>query len=191
MVIRLNSVYSGRYYCFHGMQERKNFFFKYKEDKVMVTIPHLLITWPLPPIITHIQSIPHRISNSWFLGSIFFAEEYLFIYWPIQSFRHVQSLASWHFVNCQWREKFQELLVSYNDAKLCPHRMPFATHDGNGKGSHLSDGKVSPSQAYCFVNRESSWQSCFPEEKKSKHPSSNLSCGEAHSTTMCCVLFVF
>lgn len=34
-------------------------FFKYKEDKVMVTIPHLLITWPLPPLITHIQSIPH------------------------------------------------------------------------------------------------------------------------------------
>lgn len=45
----------------------------------MVTIPHLLITRPLPPLITHIQSIPHCISNSSFLGSIVFADELFFI----------------------------------------------------------------------------------------------------------------
>lgn len=51
MVIRLHSVCSGRYDCFHGMQERRSlletffFFLKDKGDKgIVITIPHLFIT---------------------------------------------------------------------------------------------------------------------------------------------------
>lgn len=174
--------------CKRGKAHWKLFCFKYKGDKdIVITIPHLLITWPLSPL----QSITCCIGRSWCLGGIFFTKEYLFIYGTIQSFRHVHSLISYHLVQCKQRKKFREFVIMMPNSALIWCTLPLMTAIGSAL-AHLMAEQLSP-RLCCPVKRKSSWQLvCLSEERNSKHPSS--SCLQKRQVLQQCTafcLFVF